>query len=202
MKLKYNVLFCDIGGVLLTNGWGHKSRMAAAKKFDFDYEEMNIHHNFIFNVYEMGKITLDEYLDQVVFNQPRIFSREVFKEFMFAQSELLPDMLPWFINWKKRHPHLKVISINNEARELNQFRIRKFRLHDFFDAFVSSCEVEMRKPDPEIFELALGIAQESPEKCLYLDDHVMLAEAASKIGIKGFHHERFEVTRDIFENLT
>ena len=202
MELKYKVLFCDIGGVLLTNGWGHKSRMAAAKKFGFDYEEMNMHHNFIFNVYEMGKITLDEYLDQVVFTQPRIFSRKTFKEFMFEQSEQLPDMLPWFINWKKRHPQLKVISINNEARELNQYRIRKFRLHEFFDAFVSSCEVEMRKPDPEMFRLALGIAQESPENCLYLDDHAMLAEAASKIGISGFHHKGFELTREIFENLS
>lgn len=202
MEIKYRVLFCDIGGVLLTNGWGHKSRMAAASKFGFDYEEMNMHHNFIFNVYEMGKITLDEYLDQVVFNQPRIFSRKTFKEFMFAQSAQLPDMLPWMIDWKRRHPKLKVISINNEARELNQYRIKKFRLHDFFDAFVSSCEVEMRKPDPEIFRLALGIAQESPEYCLYLDDHAMLAEAASKIGISGFHHQQFELTKEIFENLS
>ena len=201
MELKYKVLFCDIGGVLLSNGWGHRSRIAAAKKFDMDYVEMDILHNFIFNVYEMGKITLDEYLNQVVFNQPRSFSREIFKEFMFAQSEQLPDMLPWIINWKKRHPNLKVISINNEARELNQYRIKKFRLHDFFDAFVSSCEVEMRKPDPEIFRLALGIAQVSPDVCLYLDDHAMLAEAAGKLGITAFHHQQFELTYQIFENL-
>ena len=202
MELKYKVLFCDIGGVLLSNGWGHRSRIAAAEKFGLNYGEMEILHNFIFNVYEMGKITLDEYLDQVVFTIPRSFSKEVFKEYMFAQSVQLPDMLPWIIQWKKRHPHLKVISINNEARELNQFRIKHFQLHEFFDAFVSSCEVEMRKPDPEIFRLALGIAQESPENCLYLDDHAMLAEAASKIGISGFHHKGFELTREIFENLS
>ena len=40
----------------------------------------------------------------------------------------------------------------------------------FFDAFVSSCEVGMRKPDPGIFHLALGIAQAKPEECLYFDD--------------------------------
>jgi putative hydrolase of the HAD superfamily len=31
------ILFFDIGGVLLTNGWGHESRKAAAKKFGIDY---------------------------------------------------------------------------------------------------------------------------------------------------------------------
>ena len=201
MELKYKVLFCDIGGVLLTNGWGHESRMAAARKFDLNYDEMEVFHNFIFNVYEMGKITLDEYLDTVVFNHPRDFSRDSFKDFMFAQSEQLPDMLPWIIQWKHRHPHLKVISINNEARELNQYRIKKFNLHQFFDAFVSSCEVEMRKPDPEIFRLALGIAQASPQDCLYLDDREMLAQAARKIGINAFHHQQFEMTRSNLENL-
>ena len=60
MPQKIKILFSDIGGVLLTNGWGHESRMVAAEKFKIDYEQMNILHNFIFNVYEIGKISLDD----------------------------------------------------------------------------------------------------------------------------------------------
>ncbi|MGN6531390.1 MAG: HAD family phosphatase, partial [Ginsengibacter sp.] len=63
MNQRIKILFSDIGGVLLTNGWGHLSRMAAAKKFNLNYEEMDMLHDFIFNVYEMGKITLDDYLN-------------------------------------------------------------------------------------------------------------------------------------------
>ena len=59
---KIKVVFMDIGGVLLTNGWGHESRQKAAKEFGFDYEEMNILHNFIYNVFEIGSISLDDYL--------------------------------------------------------------------------------------------------------------------------------------------
>src|SRR5690606_27463570 len=95
--------------------------------------------------------------------------------------------------------YLKVISINNEARELNEYRIQKFKLHDFFDAFVSSCEVKMRKPDPEIFHLAIGIAQAKPEECLYLDDRSFLVQAARNVGIHAYHHENFETTRKILE---
>lgn len=201
MDNRYKILFSDIGGVLLSNGWGHESRMAAAEKFHIDYEEMDVLHNFIFNVYEMGKISLDDYLNTVVFNHKRDFSREEFKEFIFSSSVQLPDMLPWFIEWKSKHENIKVISINNEARELNQFRINKFHLHDFFDAFVSSCEVGMRKPDPEIFLLALGIAQAKPEECLYFDDRIMLVEAAKKVGIHAFHHVSFENTKKIIGSL-
>lgn len=201
MSNQYKILFSDIGGVLLSNGWGHKSRMAAAEKYGINYEEMNTLHEFIFNVFEMGKISLDVYLDTVVFNVKRDFSRNEFKDFMFASSTQLPNTLPWLIEWKKKYPEIKVISINNEARELNQHRIKTFNLHDFFDAFVSSCEVGMRKPDPGIFNLALGIGQVNPEECLYFDDHPMLVEAAKKTGIHAYHHQTFEGMKETLASL-
>jgi putative hydrolase of the HAD superfamily len=201
MPQKIKILFSDIGGVLLTNGWGHESRMAAAEKFKIDYEQMNILHNFIFNVYEIGKISLNDYLDTVIFNKQRDFTKEEFINFMYDQSQLLPDTLPWFIEWKRKHEHVKIISLNNEPRELNQFRIQKFKLHDFFDAFVTSCEVGMRKPDPGIYLLGLGIAQASPEECIYFDDRYMLVQAAKKTGIRAFHHTGFENTKKIMESL-
>jgi putative hydrolase of the HAD superfamily len=200
MEQSYRILFSDIGGVLLTNGWGYESREAAAKKFEIDYGEMDSLHDFIFNVYEMGKISLDVYLDTVVFNHPRNFSREAFKDFMFAQSLELPDMLSWFVEWKNKNCGLKIISINNEAKELNEYRIKKYKLYNFFDAFVSSCEVGMRKPDPGIFRLAIGIAQAKPHECLYFDDRPMLVEAAKKEGIHAYHHKSFESTRKIIED--
>jgi putative hydrolase of the HAD superfamily len=201
VKQPYKILFSDIGGVLLTNGWGHQSREAAAVKYTLDYTEMDALHNFIFNVYEIGKLTLDGYLDRVIFHKPRDFTREEIKDFMFAQSIQLPHMLPWFVEFKKQHPWLKIISINNEPRELNRYRIDKFNLHDFFDAFISSCEVGMRKPDPGIFMLALGIAQAEPQECLYFDDRPMLVEAAKKEGIHAYHHESFEGTKKIINSL-
>ena len=201
MKNQYKILFSDIGGVLLRNGWGHESREAAAERFKIDYSRMDILHDFIFNVWEMGKISIDDYLDTVVFNEKRSFSRKEFKEFMLAQSVQLPKMLPWMIKWKNKNRNIKIISLNNEPRELNQYRIEKFKLHQFFDAFVSSCEVGMRKPDPGIFQLAIGIAQAKPEECLYFDDRIMLVEAAKKVGIHAHHHKDFESTKKIIESL-
>ena len=196
------IIFFDIGGVLLSNGWDHESRQAAAKQFGFDYDEMNYLHEFIFNVYETGSITLDEYLNTVLFYQPRIFSKNEFIDFMYQQSVMLPRMCDWLIQWKKAHAaQFRFISINNEGRELNDYRIQKFHLHDCFDAFVSSCEVGMRKPDPRIFKLAMGIAQAKPEDCIYFDDRSILVDAASKLGIESHQHKSFDSTKAILENL-
>lgn len=198
--LAVKFLFFDIGGILLTNGWGHESRQEAARLFNLDYKELSDLHTFIFNVYEAGSVDLDEYLDTVIFNHPRDFTREDFKNFIFEQSKELPDMLAWLKEWKK-DCGFRIISINNEGKELNDYRIKKFKLHDCFDAFVSSCEVGIRKPDPAIFRLAMGIAMAQPQECVYFDDRKMFALAAQKLGIKAYQHISFETTKKILEDL-
>ena len=196
------VLFLDVGGVLLSNGWGHESREKAASEFNLDYVEINRLHEFIFNVYEIGSISLDEYLDIVIFNRPREFTKQDFKSFMFAQSIELPDMLQWLVEWKRSGQRFfRTISINNEGKELNDYRIKKFGLHRCFDAFVSSCEVGMRKPDPGIFKLAMGVVHANPEQCYYFDDRAMIVESARGLGMQAFLHKDFETTKGIIEKL-
>lgn len=199
-KKDLKILFFDIGGILLSNGWGHESRKDAAYKFDLDYKEMDALHNFIFNVYEIGHISLDQYLDTVIFHRARNFLREDFKEFMYAQSVELSGMLAWLKEWKQTCG-FRIISINNEGKELNDYRVEKFKLHQCFDAFFSSCEVKLRKPDPAIFQLALGIAQVSPQQCVYFDDRIMFVKIAEKLGLKAYHHTSFESTKEILLDL-
>lgn len=195
------VIFCDIGGVLLTDGWGHVARQAAAKTFNIDYLSMDILHDFIFNTFEIGKISLDNYLNTVIFNQPRDFTKDDFKEFMFSQSDALPDMLSWLKQWKQNNPQVRIIAINNEGKELNDHRIKKFNLHECFDGFISSCKVGMRKPDPGIYELALAIAHVAAEQCIYIDDRSMLVKQAENHGIKSYQHTTFASTKKIIESF-
>ena len=197
---KIKVVFMDIGGVLLTNGWDHESREKAAKVFDFDYTEMNILHNFIYNVFEIGSISLDEYLDTVLFHQLRNFSKTDFKQFMFEESVELPEMLEYSKSWKKQ-TDLPVFALSNENEELNDYRIKTFNLHDLFDGFFSSCYLKMRKPDPGIYKTAMEIAQVKPDECLYFDDRPMLIHAAKKLGMNTILHQDFETSKNILENF-
>ncbi len=188
-------LFLDIGGVLLTDGWGHESRKLAAENFSLDLTEMNIRHNLTFDTYELGKLTLDEYLDRTVFYEQRDFSKTAVREFMFAQSKQLPGMIELIINLKKKY-HLKIAVVSNEGRELNAYRIQKFKLEDFVDFFISSSYVHFRKPDIDIFKMALDIAHIDPGKVIYVEDQPMFVNVAHSLGIKGIKHVNYETTRE------
>ena len=180
-------LFLDIGDVLLSNGWGHESRQTAAKAFDLDYDELESRHKLEMATFEEGKLTLSEYLDKVIFYKKRPFTPENFREFMFAQSTPDKDMIELMRRLKEKY-HLKIAVINNEARELNDYRINKFQLNQFVDFFISSCFVHIRKPDVDIFRLALDIAHVLPENVLYIDDTQMFVDIARDLGIRSIHH--------------
>jgi putative hydrolase of the HAD superfamily len=186
-------LFLDIGGVLLTDGWDHHARRRAAKHFKLEWAEMEGRHSLNFAVYEEGKLTLEEYLDRVIFHQKRPFSRAAFRRFMFAQSKPYPEMIELAAGMKARYA-MKIIVVSNEARELNAYRIRKFKLDRFVDAFISSCFVHTRKPDTDIFRLALDIAQTPPGHVLYIENTPMFVQIAEGLDIRSILHTDYRST--------
>ncbi len=194
-------LFLDIGGVLLTNGWDHHARRRAAEEFDLDYDEMDGRHRMTFGTYEEGKVSLDRYLDRVVFHEDRTFDRRAFKDFMFAQSRKLPDTLDRLIELKQRRG-LRVIAVSNEGRELTEYRVRAFELGRLIDFFVSSCFVHVRKPDEDIYRIALDAAQAPPDRVAYVDDRRMFVEVARGLGIRGIHHTGPDETMARLESWT
>jgi putative hydrolase of the HAD superfamily len=188
-------LFLDIGGVLLTNGWDYNSRKKAVEYFKLDGDEMNERHHLTFDTFEEGKLTLNEYLKRVIFYEERKFSEEDFIKFMFGQSVAHKDALEFFNEFKKKH-NLRVIAISNEGRELNNYRIKKFKLNELFDAFVSSSYVHYRKPDVDIFRMASDISQTLPKHSLYIDDRLMFVEVAETLGMQGIHYKSLEEVKN------
>jgi len=186
-KLPITTIFTDIGGVLLTNGWDRGSRRRAIDLFKLDPEETEERHHLTFDTYEVGKISLDEYLNRVVFYKKRSFSRKQFREFMFSQSKALPDMLELLQQLKKRYG-VNIAVVSNEGRELAEYRIREFNMNSFVDFFIVSSFVHFRKPDADIFKIALDTAQVSPQQVLYLEDRAMFVQVAETLGIKGLRH--------------
>ena len=83
---------------------------------------------------------------------------------------------------------------SNEARELNSHRIRKFKLDEFVDSFVSSCFVHLRKPDADIFRLAIEIAQVPACNILYIENTPMFVQIAEGLGIRSILHTDHQST--------
>jgi putative hydrolase of the HAD superfamily len=193
-------VFLDIGGVLLTDGWDHLARRRAAKNFKLEWAEMEDRHLLTFEIFEEGKITLDEYLSLVVFHQKRSFTRNHFRRYMFAQSKAFPEMLGLVAQLKLKLG-LKIAIVSNEARELNANRIEKFSLDRLADCFISSCFVHMRKPDTDIFRLALDIAQVRPAQVVFIDNTPMFVQIAGGLGIQGIVHTDSRSTRTKLSGL-
>jgi putative hydrolase of the HAD superfamily len=186
-------LFVDIGGVLLTDGWDHHARKRAATHFKLRLAEMEDRHHLTFDTYEEGKLTLEEYLGRVVFHQKRPFTRAQFRRFMFAQSKPYPQMIDLIAQIKVRHG-LKIAVVSNEARELNYHRISTFKLGRFVDFFISSCFVHVRKPDADIFRLALDIAQVPARQVVYIENTPMFVQIAEGLGIRSILHTDYKTT--------
>ncbi len=186
-------LFLDVGGVLGTNGWDHGARERAAERFHLDRSEVDERHHLTFDTYEEGKLSLDEYMSRVIFYEPRPFSREEFKSFMFGQSQPFPEMIDLIRSLRVRQ-RLKVAVVSNEGRELMAYRIRKFGLAEFVDFFIASSFVHFRKPDADIFCIALDIAQMPAEQVAYIEDRPMFVDVARSLGIKGIRHTGYEST--------
>lgn len=186
-------LFLDIGGVLLTNGWDHALRFKTAETFNIDKEEMDSRHRLIFDTYETGKLTFDEYLKRVIFFEKRPFTVQDVKQFIFNAARPHDEMINFIKEIKKRH-HLKVGVVSNEGRELAIDRISKFNLASFVDFFIVSSFVHFRKPDADIYKLAIDVVQVPPSRIAYIDDRQLLVEIAKGFGIQGIHHEGVEST--------
>ena len=187
-------LFLDVGGVMLTNGWDRKSREAAATKFGLNLDELNDRHRMTFDTYESGKLSLDEYLKRSVFYQDRGFTIEEFRKFMYDQSVAYPEMIELVKALKARYG-LRIAVVNNEGRELNEHRIRQFRLNEFVDFFISSCFVHFRKPDADIWKIALDIAQVPKEEVVYIDDRPMFVQVAQGLGLRAICHSNKDVAK-------
>lgn len=188
-------LFVDVGGVLLTNGWDHEARQMASQIFKLNLDEMESRHRLTFDTYETGKLSLEEYLNRIVFYEKRSFTHSQFRDFMFAQSKPYPKTIELIRALKVQHG-LKIVVVSNEGRELNEYRVNKFKLNNLVDFFISSSYVHLRKPDVDIYRMALDLSHTPPKQVAYIEDREMFVQIAEKLGIQGIRHTDPKTTQE------
>jgi len=196
-----NTILWDVGGVLLTNGWDHKERAAVLSHFGVDRNAFEQRHPEPNDLWEKGLLTVEEYLQKTVFYEPRSFSVVEFIDAMRAESKVLNDSALGIIGELASSDSLLLATVNNEARELNDYRIDTFGLRDYFKAFFSSCYVGLRKPDPQIYKLALDVLRRDAAAVAFVDDRPGNVEAAKAVGIHGIVYQGAEKLKLEFERL-
>jgi putative hydrolase of the HAD superfamily len=182
------VLF-DVGGVLLTNGWDRTERAAVLERFALDGVAFEQRHELANDAWEKGLMTAEQYLLQTVFYEPRPFTPGAFLQAMRERSVLLPHGAMRILQELAASEEVELAILNNEARELNDYRIERFEFGRYFDVFLSSCYLGLRKPDPKIFEVALDVLQRDPEEVAFIDDRAGNCAAAEALGIHAIQYQ-------------
>jgi putative hydrolase of the HAD superfamily len=197
---KITTLFFDVGGVILTNGWDSAARHAAMSKFQLDAAEFEARHELANPAWERGEITLEEYLARTIFYRERTFSPKEFEDFMYAQSQALPESLE-FVRGMARSGRYLMAVISNESAEINAYRIRKFGLREIFVAFFSSCYVGIQKPDVRIFQMALNVTQRGADECIFMDDRAENVAGARKVAMNTIQFQNIAQVSAELKNL-
>ncbi|AFD25111.1 HAD family hydrolase [Deinococcus gobiensis] len=173
-------LFWDIGGVLLTNGWDREQRAQVLASFGLDAAEFTERHKLAAPELELGRMTLAEYMDQTVFYEPRDFTPAEFRAAMEAVSQPHPESLALA---RELSAGIRMYALNNEGRDLNEYRIATCGLQEFLLAFFTSCYLGVLKPNPAIYRLGLSFAGVRPEEAVMIDDRAQNVQAARSVGM-------------------
>ena len=197
---RFLALFSDIGGVLGTNGWDTGLRLKVAQQFNCDLDDVQSRHRLMFDSFERGYMSFEQYLRKVFFSEARTFTMDEIRDFAFAQSIPWPDNIA-LVRDTKNANGLKLGLISNEGEGLTQYRVKAFGLREFADFQIFSYFVHMRKPDLEMWHLACNLAQVTPQEAIYIDDREIFADVASELGFTAIHHVSVESTKDQLSKL-
>ncbi|HEY1209606.1 MAG TPA: HAD-IA family hydrolase [Terracidiphilus sp.] len=191
----FDAILFDVGGVLLTNSWDHSERAAVLSQFQLDLAAFESRHLAHFDAWERGAISIGAYLDATVFYEPRGFSRDEFFALMLTQSKLLPGGALGILQELAASDKCLLGALNNEARETNEYRFEHFGLRELFQVALSSCYLELRKPEPAIYRRALDILGRPAERILFIDDRAENVAGALNAGMKAIRFEGAEALR-------
>ena len=187
-------LFFDIGGVILTNAWDTAARNRAAEAFGLDNVEFQTRHGMVKTAFETGRLSLDGYVKKTVFHRSRTFSPDDFKTFMYSQSKPLTEALTW-VRELAASGKYRLYSLNNESRELHEYRVRTYKLDTVFRGFCTSCYLRDVKPDEDIYLNALGIASCGQREAVFIDDRSVNTEAAQALGLNAIKYSNLDQLR-------
>lgn len=204
---QFATILWDTGGVLLTNGWDHNERKVVFDQFGLSAEdraEFERRHEVENDAWEKGMIDFDQYLDRTLFFKPRPYTPAEVQQAIAEQSQLLTDSAMGVL--KDLHATgklggLTMGQLNNESRELNDYRLARFELKQYWSVFFCSGYLRLRKPHPEIYRLAIEVLQRPAGEIIFIDDREKNTAEARSLGLHAIQYTGSAALRAELETL-
>jgi putative hydrolase of the HAD superfamily len=189
-----NILF-DFGNVLFDIDLPvieHKLRLLMGDAFDEAYA--GLRRDKVFELYETGGISSEEFVDTIRCSVSPALSAEHVTDVWNAIFISMPrhrfDML---LRLRQQYKVFLLSNINDlHERWIAEYMVREHGLVDyesrFFDGVYFSHLIRLRKPDRAIYEYVLSDAEILPEQTVFFDDVQANIDAANAVGIRGILH--------------
>ena len=186
----------DYGGVLSINGSLYEFTQEMCKKNDLDFEKS---HEFLVSLWRIESTSRNK----------KIFFKGLSKIFNTTEEELKKELFDFFnfdnelYNYIKNNlkGRYKLVILSNNIRDWFENENKKFKLDETFDIILTSYELELRKPNKEIYEKTIEILNDKYEECIFIDDKIRNIKPAKELGIHCINYIDFNSFKVDLENL-
>ncbi|MCC8096726.1 MAG: HAD family phosphatase [Tannerellaceae bacterium] len=162
----------------------------------------NYQHKDLFMQLELGTLTMAEFHDGIRHLSRQSFSdEEIDRAWTLMLDDIPTAKLDLLLALQKKYKVL-LLSNTNEIHwkwaEANCFHYKGYHARDFFNEIYLSYELNMLKPNADIFEYVLRDAAILPEETLFIDDVLVNCRTAESLGIRSYAPELREDWSHLF----
>jgi putative hydrolase of the HAD superfamily len=188
-------LIFDFGDVFLNLDKAGAMKNALER---FQMESLSEELIAINTLYEQGLLTTQEFLEFYQDNFSNLTEKEIIEAWNYILKDFPVNRLKFLQQLEKEKKFKLILLSNTNELHINwvQENVAFYNaFKDCFDAFYLSHEIQLRKPNADIYEFVLKENNLKPEECLFIDDTKENTDTANKLGIHTWNID--ETTEDI-----
>ncbi|MDA0176892.1 HAD-IA family hydrolase [Mesoflavibacter profundi] len=190
----------DFGDVFINLDKEGALKLALEK---FEITELDEELQSINALYEQGFISTDEFLDFYANNFPRLNKDELKSIWNYIIKDFPEHRLQFIKQLAKDNNHQLILLSNTNELHIDYIKKNVSFYEDFkncFDQFYLSHEINLRKPNADIFNFVLTENNLKAEECLFIDDTLENTQTAEQLGINVWNNN--PSTEDIVDIFT
>lgn len=176
-------LVFDLGGVIVSTAEEPVMKWISENYDGYDFKKlMHIRHK-PWVKFCLGQITEDDYIHEFLEATGLKISSKILKK---KFREVLTASIPGIIELLKelKCKGFKLVVLSNMSKEWGEYIISMHNLEEIFDEIFLTCNIGVKKPSTEIYELTLLKLGAKPEDCIFIDDSQKNIIPAESLGIE------------------
>lgn len=142
------------------------------------------------SLYEQGLISTEEFLEFYLANFPNLSHEEILDAWQFILRDFPKHRFEFIKQLASDNKYRLILLSNTNELHINHIQEHVSFFEDFkkcFDEFYLSHEINLRKPNSDIYEFVLSTNNLSANETLFIDDTEENILTASKLGIHTWH---------------